>query len=70
MLFRSIIDSNAVYLLATICTCSIVTGGSFTIWTHCIAIAWELPGDSHIFSYFTPSLRILLQSKEVDFEIS
>ena len=42
----------------TICTCSIVTCGSFTIWTHCIAIAWESPGDSHNFSYFTPSLHI------------
>ena len=21
---------------------------TFTIWTHCIATAWELPGDSHI----------------------
>ena len=40
-------DRKAVYLLATVCTCSIVTSGSFTIWTHCIAIAWESPGDSH-----------------------
>ena len=50
-------DRKAVYLLATVCACSIVTG-SFTIQTHCIAIAWELPGDSHNLSYFTLSLCI------------
>ena len=41
---------------------TIVAGGSFTIWTHCIVIAWESLDDPHNLLTFTLSLHILLQS--------
>ena len=37
---------------------TIVAGGSFTIWTHCIVIVWESPGDSHNLLTFTLSLLL------------
>ena len=48
-----------VYLLVTVCTSSIVASGSFTIQTHCIATAWELPGDSHIIIILTITITTL-----------
>ena len=60
-----------VYLLATVCTCSIVTGGSFTIWTHCIALVWESPGNSHNLVSLKPvaSQIVTLQQPHLPWEV-
>ena len=68
-LMAIIIDRKSCIFTSYVCTCSIVAGGSFTIQTHCIAIVWESPGDSHNLLTFTVTTFILLQSTEVDFEI-
>ena len=57
-----------IVIILLLCTSSIVAGGSITIWTHCIATAWELPSDSHIY-HFTHNRHYVAYMNTINWHI-